>query len=57
MKKEEVVQPNTRNDRTPETEPQPPREWIEPTFERMTLKEATTGGYYYGYPDGYYGFS
>lgn len=56
MNSEEAVQPNTQEDRTPETEQQAPREWIEPTFERMTLKEAMSGGGLYYY-DGPYTYS
>ena len=56
MNYEEAVQPNTQEDRTPETEQQAPREWIEPTFERMTLKEAMSGGGFYYY-DGPYTYS
>ena len=56
MNYEEAVQPNTQEDRAPETEQQPPREWVEPTFERMTLKEAMTGAGFYNY-DGPYTYS
>ncbi len=44
---QELIQPNEQNNSSVEQAPQ--REWVEPTFERLTLKDAMAGFSGFGY--------
>jgi hypothetical protein len=56
MEHNESTQQNPQPDQLQDAQPQEPREWQEPAFERMTLKQALTGTFSPYQFDGFYNY-